>query len=48
MIYVLQVRFNGADVAISNLPAQERDVVLAAARQSDAGSGGDGPVSVRA
>jgi hypothetical protein len=29
MIYVLQIRFNGADVAISNLPAHERDAVFA-------------------
>ncbi len=29
MTYVLQVRFNGADVAISNLPPQEREAVVA-------------------
>ena len=29
MKYMLQVRFNGADVAISNLPRPERDAVFA-------------------
>ena len=29
MKYLLQVRFNGADIAISKLPAHERDAVFA-------------------
>ncbi len=29
MKYMLQVRFNGADIAINNLPAQQRDAVFA-------------------